>query len=160
MSTAPHSVYQFSVYAGYHQFYLQDKDATGDTGAIDFWTQAAFERMLATHPGIIGVGTGTYGHVPVTVEIYQDEPLSDPESCDHLVEASLALNSGQLLICGCPDEEAGQITLTPGNYRVRVYCDGLATVKNEEGDDRYRIALWLGKPLPVRVIKQWSAAFS
>lgn len=33
--------FAFTVYAGYHQFYLQDEFATGSTAANDFWTPEA-----------------------------------------------------------------------------------------------------------------------
>lgn len=153
MTFSPISTHQFVVYAGYHQFYLKDENAAGSTGASDFWTQEAYERMLAINPGIIGVGTGSYGNVPVAVEIYANEPPIDTGNWDLAMEASIELNSGQLLICGCPDELAGQIALIPGIYQVRIHYGGLETVENEEGDDYYRIFLWLGQHVPVRKIE-------
>lgn len=154
MTFRPVSVYQFVVYAGYHQFYLKDENATGSTGASDFWTQQAHDRMLAINPGIVGVGTGSYGNVPVSVEIYANEPPIDIGNWDRVMEASIELNSGQLLICGCPDpEEIGRIALVPGTYQARVHYGGLETVENEEGDDYYRIFLWFGQHVPVRKIE-------
>jgi hypothetical protein len=165
--TPPISVHQFIVYAGYHQFYLQDENAIGSTGADDFWTQEAYDRMLAINPGIIGVGTASYGNVPVTIEIYPSEPPVDISNWDFVMEASIELNSGQLSIVGCPDTFAGQIALVPGTYQARIHYGGLETVEDEEGDDYggletvedeegddyYRIFLWLGQHVPVREIE-------
>jgi hypothetical protein len=53
MTSSPASIHQFAIYAGYHQFDLKDENATGSTGASDFWTKAASDRMLAINPGIL-----------------------------------------------------------------------------------------------------------
>jgi len=53
--------------------------------------------MLAINPGIIGVGTASYGSVPVTIEIYDREPPVDRSNWACVMEASIDLKSGQLV---------------------------------------------------------------
>lgn len=150
--------YQFEVYAGYHQFYLQDQHPAGSSGAADFWTQEAHERQLAINPGIIGIGTASYGTVPVTIELYASAPANQLEDWDQVTEASLELKHDQLIIMGCPDEPAGSIAIAPGVYRVRIGAGGFETVAHEEGDDFYHIALWPADDAPIQVIKQWTVS--
>ena len=145
-----------TVYAGYHQFHIKDEQASGSAGATDFWTREAFNDMLAVNSGIVGVATGSYGDVPVEIEVYGSDPGSENDNWDHIVEAGIDLSSGNLLICGCPDpEEVGRINLAPGAYRIRVCYGNLDSVVDEEGQDHYKVSLWpdnLSKP---EVTKRW-----
>jgi hypothetical protein len=59
--------FEFKLFADYFQFYLQDERAGGDLS--ESWTQEAVDRLLATAPGTIGVGTVRNMDVPVVVEI-------------------------------------------------------------------------------------------
>jgi hypothetical protein len=63
----------FTLFADYHQFYLQDELVTGDLS--DSWTPEAASRLLAIAHGTIGVGTIRDTTVPVDVEISDTEPL-------------------------------------------------------------------------------------
>lgn len=47
--------FEFKLFVDYFQFYLQDERASGDLS--ERWTQEAVDRLLATAPGTIGVGT-------------------------------------------------------------------------------------------------------
>jgi hypothetical protein len=150
-------MYKFTVYAGYHQFYILDEDAIANAGAYDFWTKEAFDMRLATNPGIIGVGTGTYGDVRVEIEILSERPASsDLNTWDHVVEASLELPKHALTIAGCPDGPIGSIPVSPGNYRLRVQSADLATVDSEEGQDWYQILIWPEELRAPKVLKNWS----
>ena len=51
--------------ADYHQFYLQDEEASGDLS--DSWSKEAVERLLAIAPGTVGVGTVREDDVPVEI---------------------------------------------------------------------------------------------
>ena len=44
-------MHEFSIFADYFQFYIQDEAADGDLS--DAWTDEAVERMLATEAGAV-----------------------------------------------------------------------------------------------------------
>ena len=151
--------FEFSLFADYFQFYLQDEDAIGDLS--ESWTEEAIARLLAVAPGTIGVGTVRNIHVPVTVEIHDREPDDDSSQWDQVVEAELNVPSGRIVIAGCTDcfPDAKRIEIFPGSYRARVSYGSLGTALSGDavsGEDYYRVQLWLGPPTPVRVLKRWS----
>lgn len=151
---------EFTIYADYHQFYVLDAGAALDaTGNPDFWTREAFTRMLAVNPGILGIGTGSAGEVPVTLHADREAPSVDLADWDHVVEAGLQLASGQLIVCGCtqPREEGVQVPLASGSYRARVCYGRLDSVVDEQGEDHYSVFLWPAEASGVRVMKQWPA---
>jgi hypothetical protein len=92
-------------------------------------------------PSFIGVSTASRDFVPVVVELASQPPADDMSEWDRVVEASLVLPTGHLLVDGClsysPDFSP-RIALEPGPYRVRVYSAGL---KIADGD-WYRLVLW------------------
>lgn len=151
--------YQLTVYAGYHQFYLSsDEESLIGSGADSFWTGENIRKLLATGPGLVGIGTATYGDVPVAIHLGIAGPPEDLGGWDHVAETSIDLSSGMLHVTGCPDGPAGLINVKPGIYRVRVYSGNLESVVDEQGEDYYRIVLWNDKPGPPRVLKQWPTA--
>ncbi|MCL1635487.1 hypothetical protein M2650_12730 [Luteimonas sp. SX5] len=111
--------YDFELFAGYHQFYLQDEPADGNLG--DAWTEEASNRLLAVTPGIVGVGTVRNMDVLVTIDILDGEPRLDLARFDHVVECSLSIQSGRIVVAGCTDyfPDAARIDVTAGTYRVR-----------------------------------------
>jgi hypothetical protein len=139
-----------------HQFYIQDEAADGDLS--DSWDDAATARLLAIAPGTIGIGTVRNTEVPVTIEIHEQEPAADFAASDQIVEATLMVASGPLVVAGCPDylPDAKRIALAPGVYRVRVSYGGLDTVSEDglDGNDRYRVQVWPGSASDVRIAKQ------
>jgi hypothetical protein len=142
-----------TVYTDYHQFYLGDATFEPDTADPDFWSADAFARKLAiAPPGLIGVATARYDEVPVVVEVTGRPPLDEPQSWDHVVEASLELPSGKLAIDGCTSyrpETSPHIELAPGTYRVRVYYAGQHTFD----EDWYRVVVWPQAPYePPRIL--------
>lgn len=134
------------LYADYNQFYLGDASFQADTAAPDFWSADAFARKLAiSPPGLIGVGTVRYDTVPVVVEVHSTPPMEKQGQWDHVVEASLELPSGRLVIDGCTSyrpETSPHIELSPGTYRVRICYAGQDTVD----EDWYRVVLWPHSP--------------
>jgi hypothetical protein len=150
------SVHEFTLFADYFQFYIQDQDAPGIDG--DSWDGDAPARMLAVEPGTIGVGTVRNKDVPVTLEILGSEPAQDFENWDHVTECSLTSASGKLVVAGCTGlgPDAARVEIEPGTYRARVAYGGLYGVeKHWEGSgDRYRVQLWKAPAIEPRVIKQ------
>jgi len=148
--------YDYTIFADYFQFYLQDEEVEGDLS--DAWTEEAFNNLLAVVPGTIGVGTVRNMNVPVTVEILESEPLEELDKWDHVNECDIEINSGRLVIAGCTDyfPEAERIEVEPGSYRARIYYGDLDALSEDglDGDDHYRIVLWKSEPKGVRVVKR------
>jgi hypothetical protein len=84
--------YELTLFADYHQFYIQDEKADGDLS--EAWTDAAVERLLAVGPGTVGLGTVRNVDVPVTISVLEQEPVLDADKFDHIVECSIAVESG------------------------------------------------------------------
>jgi hypothetical protein len=149
---------ELSLFADYFQVYLQDEGASGDLS--DSWNEEAVARLLAVAPGTIGIGTVRNMHVPLAIEIHDQAPNDDSSNWDHVVEAELNVTSGQIVVAGCTDyfPEAKRVEVDPGRYRARVSYGGLDTLSENglSGEDRYRVQLWVGPPLPVRILKQRS----
>jgi len=137
-------MHSFSLFADYHQFYLQDEAAPGNLA--EAWTPDAVDRMLALAPGVIGVGTARDMDVPVEVEILSQPPAEDFTAWDRVNECSIRLSSTRAVIAGCTDyfPDAARIPVTPGEYRARIYYGGLDSLSPDglDGQDHYRIALW------------------
>ncbi len=145
----------YELFADYHQFYLQDEDADGDLS--DAWTDEAVANLLAVVEGAVGVGTVRNMDVPVSVEVHAKEPQLDAAEWDRVNECSLSVQSGKLVIAGCTDyfPEAERIDLEPGMYRVRIFYGKLKSVSADglDGNDHYRVQLWLGSQIMPTVIK-------
>ena len=118
-------------------------------------------RSLALAPGTIAVATLGAAEVPVAIEIHEDEPVGDAAAWDHVVEASIAVASGRLVVAGCTDylPDAKRIAVAPASYRVRISYGGLDTVSEDglEGEDRYRLQLWPAPESELRILKQRAA---
>lgn len=146
----------YTLFADYFQFYLQDESVEGNLG--DSWDETACSRMLAIAPGTIGVSTVRNMTVPVAVEIHDHEPPNDAEAWDHVTECSIVVSSGKVVIAGCTDffPDAARIEIAPGIYAVRVSYGALNSLSEDEleGEDRYRVQLWLSVGGEPRVIKQ------
>ena len=160
MNTSEKAVkfYNLSLFADYHQFYLQDEQADGDLS--DQWTPEAIKRLMAVASGTIGVGTVRNTRVPVFVEIIELEPEDDLSQWDQVNECSIEIASGRIVIAVCtdyfPDDE--RIEVSPGYYRARVRYGGLDSVSENGADEQdcYSISLWPSEKLDLTVLKQWS----
>ncbi|CAA2100197.1 hypothetical protein [Variovorax paradoxus] len=150
---------EFTLFADYFQFYIQDESADSDLS--DAWTEEAVERMLAVEAGVVGIGTARNMDVPVTVEILDAPPPLEPDRWDHIVECTLVNGSANLAIAGCTDyfPDAARIPAPPGTYRLRACYAGLDTLSEDglEGDDRYLLQLWPAPAIDITVVKQRAA---
>lgn len=129
----------------YRQFYLCDKEANGNTGSENFWSETAFADKLAVEDGVLGIGIeNDEGVVKCEIEILSDKSmLEDFNNFDHVVEASLKIHSGILQILDCPHAEVEMETeLENGEYRVRVYSSDLESAYEENPKDSYKIEMW------------------
>ncbi len=101
--------------------------------------------------------------VPAIVEIYDTSPSNSYheqllEAADHVVECSIELSSGILLILGNVYlSEAPRIFVSPGNYQVRIYYIGLSTISEDglDGDDKYQAIFWGGNHLDTKILKRY-----
>ncbi|GKS95541.1 hypothetical protein [Acidovorax sp. SUPP2825] len=148
--------HRLTLFADYHQFYLQDEAAPGDLASA--WDEAATLRMLAVSEGVVGFGTARNMPVPVTLEWLPTEPEADLAAFDHVVEGSVVIAQGPLVVAGCTDyfPDAARFDVPPGTYRVRLSCAGLDSLSADglEGDDHYLVQLWPGAPREPAVLKQ------
>lgn len=150
------SRYELTLFADYHQFYVQDENVDGNL--TDAWTDEAVERFLAVAPGTVGIGTVRNGDVPVTIAVLEREPVFDSDKFDQVVECSIAVESGAIVAAGCTDyfPDAARIKIPCGPYRVRVSFEGLASSSSVglEGHDRYHLQLWPAPMGPIDIRKQ------
>lgn len=148
--------YQFSLFADYFQFYVEDENLEGTTEHI--WdNEKATKLGLAIGKGIIAVGTERNFTVPFTFEIHDSEPDDDFSIWDKIYECSVNVPSGILVILGCTDyrPDAGRVKVSPQCYRARIYYGALDSVKEfDKGDDHYKMTLWAAPFAEMKVLKE------
>lgn len=147
----------FTLFADYFQFYLQDETCDGIDG--ESWTDAAFEARLALEPHAFAVTTARNMEVPVTVAVCKDAPPVDLDAWDHVVEFSIDVPSGRLIVAGCTDfvPDAERIEIGAGGWAVRALSGRLDDLSDDglEGRDHYRIEMWPGQARPLKVVKTY-----
>lgn len=129
----------------YGQFYINDKNATGNTGSENFWTDQAYADKLAVEDGVLGVAiSNDEGKVECEFEILNSKSLiSDFGEFDHVVEASMKIHSKIIQILDCPNSEIEiETEIENGDYRVRVYSKNLESAYYEIPKDSYKIEMW------------------
>ncbi len=148
--------HHFKLLADYHQFYIQDEAAEGDLS--DSWTEDATNRLLATAPGTVGVGTARNMTVPVDIELLDAERHESFDGWDQVNECSIQIKSGTIVVAGCTDyfPDAARIKIAPGVYRVRIFYGKLDKLSDDglEGEDHYRVVLWPGALTDPIILKQ------
>lgn len=156
-STEGPGTYDLVVYPEYFQFYLQDSKEELDVA--EEW-QDAEETFVVATGRVLGVRTARDQDSCVTIQVSDHEPDEDLDEWDHVVDCSIAVPSGTLIVSG-PTEDlfhAQRIEVMPGVYCARVYFGMLAEVDHEgfEGDDFYKITLWPGvEHKAIKVRKSW-----
>jgi hypothetical protein len=150
------SRYELTLFADYHQFYIQDENVDGNLS--DAWSREAVDRLLAVAPGTVGIGTVRNVDVPVTIAVLEREPVLDADKFDQVVECSIVVESGAIVVAGCTDNffDAARIKIPSGSYRVRASFEGLDSVAagSLEGNDQYHLQLWPAPMGTVRILKQ------
>jgi len=152
------SSYRYILFADYFQFYLQDEKVDGNLS--DAWTEQAVQDLLAIAPGTIGVGAVRNMDVPVEVELLQSTPSESFDAWDQVNECDIEIRSGTLVIAGCTDyfPDAARIKVEPGGYRARVYYGKLDSLSEDglDGDDHYKVSLWMSEPSGLHILKRRS----
>ncbi|MDO9319547.1 MAG: hypothetical protein Q7V56_15300 [Gammaproteobacteria bacterium] len=135
---------ELSVFADYHQFYLQDDDERFGNFS-DAWTPGATERLLAVAEHVVGIGTVRNMEVAVRIEVGSQLPNLDPSQWDKVNRTSLVCDTGRIVVAGCTDyfPDARRLNVTPGTYDVLVGYKNLQSLSEDglEGDDSYHIFL-------------------
>ncbi len=148
----------------YGQVYLYDAMAAG---SVDFL--AALDDSART--GLtVGVADGLVDLLlplqwnfaaPVVLETVDSEPVLDLDDWEHMVEFSLQLPSGRLLLEGSGGSGQLDIEVPPGAYRARWSGRSFPPmgeyVPGESSHDNYRLQLWAAHvDEPPRELKRWS----
>ena len=146
---------QYDVFADYHQFYISDHHVR--PGTILNYDDDDMLRRIKVAPFLVAVRVERNIIVPVEIELVHRSPSDKLENWDHVVEASLALDSGLLEIHECTGGSVDILLVPRGTYRVRVYFSRVSTVSNDWRDrsDCYRIVLWKARDAPIKVLKQY-----
>lgn len=150
--------YRFNLFADYFAFHLSDDSP--DFRAVETWSPGAVaDRLAVVKPHVVAVGTARSMTVPVTVEVRETPPGEHFADWDHVVEASLEVPSGRIVVMG--NEywyNAARIPVRPGTYAVRAYSAGLDTLRNNDldGDDRYRVVIWPSAHREPAVLKRYA----
>ena len=137
--------------ADFRQIHLADSAGKGDL--TEAWTAQATDDRVASAKTIIGIGAERDEQVLVTAVPLPAAPRDDAAKFDHVTEASIAVDSGQLVIMGCTDywPDARRLTLKPGSYRVRASHSGLA-----KGPEKIRLQIWPAAKGQPTVVKRWA----
>ena len=139
-------VIELTIFADYHQFYLQDDDERFG-GLSNAWTPEATERLMATAEHVVGIGTVRNMTVPVRIEVGPKLPSLEPSQWDMVNRASLVCSTGRIVVAGCTDyfPDARRLSVIPGTYDVLVGYKNLQSLSVDglEGDDSYHVFLAL-----------------
>ncbi len=141
----------------YYQFYLGDSVSDPGAFAVVCWDDpAAVERGLAVSPTMVVLRTEDVGTAFIELELHHRRSDDDIAHWDYVIEASLGLPSGHLVIDGYSPaldfESPPPVPVAPGAYRVRVYHN--YWWRDDDSDDRYRIVLWPAAPAEVTVLRR------
>ena len=133
--------FEFSISADHYQFLLLDERSGEDYS--HFWSEDAVAKLIAIGNDAVGVMTAGNSVVPLWVGVYENRPaIDDDRDWDQIVECTLNIPSGTLVIMGATDyfPDALRIKLEPSSYRIRIYYGGITT--GAENGDFYRIEIW------------------
>ncbi|TDC32543.1 hypothetical protein E1211_20610 [Micromonospora sp. 15K316] len=154
------------LYADYRQLHLFDEASAANLE--EAWTDTVEHTQFSVVTDAAVVVTMSSADVLVDVEVLDHPPQSDLERYDHVVEGSLDVPSGRLVVMGCSDyaPDAPRFDLTPGSVRVRVSKSNLQAAKDagehsdEDGatTERVRLQVWPAAPAQTEVLRQWPAA--
>jgi hypothetical protein len=135
---------ELSIFADYHQFYLQDDDERFGN-LSDAWTPEATDRLMAVAEHVVGIGTVRNMNVPVRIEVGPQLPTLDRSQWDKVNRASLVCDTGRIVVAGCTDyfPDAKRLSVSPGIYDVLVGYKNLESLSEDglEGADSYHIFL-------------------
>ncbi|WP_239133925.1 hypothetical protein [Rugosimonospora africana] len=152
------------LFADYYQIHLFDEGSVTDLGEV--WTEEAMADQLAVAEDAVAIGTAVNVFVEVAIEVLDRAPADDSADFDHVVEGSVEIRSGRLVVMGCTDFEpdAARFTVPAGWLRVRVAKSnlevaarlGIDSDEDHATTERIRVQVWPAAPTPLVVLKQWA----
>ncbi|MEV4493295.1 hypothetical protein AB0K04_24665 [Micromonospora coxensis] len=151
------------IFADYHQIHLSDEGSTGDLS--EAWTEQAAVDRLAVVDDAIAIGTSVNVTVAVRVEVLDAPPADDLVNYEHVVEASMQVRSGRIVIMGCTDYEpdATRIRVPSGPVRVRAASSnlgeaersGISSDESPQTMERLRVQVWPAPAGQAVVLRRW-----
>jgi hypothetical protein len=103
-------------------------------------------RFVGAADGVIDLVTPVQWnfHAPMRVEIWPEEPPSDDDSWDHVVDIDLDVPNGMLFFEGSGGGAPIPCAVPSGTYRAQVSGRGYDEAGRDriEGMDSYRLRLW------------------
>ncbi|MFE9797191.1 hypothetical protein ACFYRL_36390 [Streptomyces goshikiensis] len=152
------------LFADYFQIHILDEDSDADFS--DVWTQQTVEDGLGVADGGLAIGTDVNFTVAVAVHLLADRPDDDSDDFDHVVEASLSLPSGRLVVLGCTDDvdTAARFDMPSGWIRIRASRRGLAAAAFPDPDcedepedtEEIRLQAWPAPHSEPHITKRWA----
>lgn len=167
MTSQPSVTIDLEIEIDYGQVYIysaapwtDDRDNDAMLRALDDARQSG--RWVGVADGMIDlvVPFRKSFDAPMRVEVWPEEPPSDDDNWDHVVDVDFDVHNGELVF-----EPSGGFTpircgepVPSGSYRIRISGRGYAEMaKGAEGLDSYRIRLWpRAGDNPAELRKNWS----
>ncbi|MFV2099359.1 hypothetical protein ACFHW1_28475 [Micromonospora sp. LOL_014] len=154
---------ELRLFADYHQIHLFDEGSVTDLG--DVWTEGAVADQLAVGSDAMAVGTVANMSVSVKVEVLDDPPVNDWAEFDHVVEGSLHVPSGRLVVMGCTDYEPeaarfsvpewARVRVAKSNLDAAISSDLEADPEEPATTEYMRIQVWEAALSSALVLKRW-----
>ncbi|MFK0017644.1 hypothetical protein [Streptomyces sp. NPDC091027] len=155
------------LFADYFQIHLMDDDSEAtETGIGDVWTEQAVLDGLGVGEHALAIGTAVNVFVEVAIDLLSGRPDDDSGDFDHVVEASLNLASGRLVVAGCTEHlpDAARFDMPAGWTRVRTSRRNLQAAAfpdpecEDEPEDKeeIRIQVWPALHSQPDIIKRWT----
>lgn len=144
------------LFADYRQFYVWDPIAS-NREAPEEWDEEDVRRRIKVAAHVVVVCPERDMEVPVTVRLYSKDPGFLISAWDHIAEAPLVVDSGEIEIHECTGTNLAKFTVKPDTYRVRALHAALSSISPDglEGDDSYTIDIFPCEMGPLIVTKQW-----
>ncbi|WP_328965545.1 hypothetical protein [Streptomyces virginiae] len=152
------------LFADYFQIHILDEDSDSDFS--DVWTEQTVLDGLGVTEGGLAIGTDVNFTVAVAVHLLTDQPSDDSDDFDHVVEASLNVSSGRLVVLGCTDDfdAAARFDMPAGWTRIRASRRGLAAAAfpdldcedEPEDTEEVRLQAWPAPYSEPHITKRWA----
>ncbi|MFG3589503.1 hypothetical protein [Streptomyces sp. NPDC047990] len=155
------------LFADYFQIYVMDDDSEAtETGIGDVWTEQALLDGLGVDEHALAIGTAVNVTVTVAIDLLTGQPDDDSDDFDHVVEASVNLASGRLVVLGCTDyvPDAARFDMPAGWTRIRTSRRNLEAAAFPDPDcedepedmEEIRIQAWPAPHSQPDIIKRWT----
>lgn len=155
------------LFADYFQIHvLDDVSEATETGIGDVWTDQAVLDGLGVAEHALAIGTAVNVTVDVTIDLLTGRPDDDSDDFDHVVEASLNLASGRMVVLGCTDygPDAARFDMPAGWTRVRTSRRNLEAAAFPDPDcedepedmEEVRLQAWPAPYALPDIIKRWT----